>query len=450
MRRVISRPFDFHHVTHTQPRHFARLDRGSQNELITEFIAVRAAQRPKSTLQGIQADDLCNTDPAKHREATKDDSSLPADDLQASIGHQKMPGSVRRPFSPENPRRMRASTSIENFSRPAPWSPNSPTSPPPRTSSRNVLHCSRLPMETIEAGKEIDEERLSDDLHLTQSVQGPQLAITHAITTNDDSAMSLKTSPLPNSSSNVTARTGNRTPDEQQAATNMCSLMRSPLSDAQSFPTTKILSQHESSDTSNSARQPVTSRSETSLPALTSQWEDVVDYCYEQNAEADCNFDWSQKTVFIESDSEAADPSSPKDLIVKELSSPADDQPPTPSDLELSLDARGSHPSLVSSINDNRLRLQSKKYTRELEDCVSPFGRHQAASEFRGYQHWPQIPSELTSNMYAASNDRYVDHNTCLSKSGLEGAGSGLTSELPPQLPRCYSGGRSHSLASIH
>lgn len=58
MKTIISDPFDFHHLTHTNPAQFQSLDTTRETDLVTEFSAIRASQRPGTELKGIRADDI--------------------------------------------------------------------------------------------------------------------------------------------------------------------------------------------------------------------------------------------------------------------------------------------------------------------------------------------------------------------------------------------------------
>ena len=66
----ISEPFNFHHVTHTQPHHVQQLERADPNDLVSEFFALRASQASQPELRGIKAQDI-------HREDLPQDALLP-------------------------------------------------------------------------------------------------------------------------------------------------------------------------------------------------------------------------------------------------------------------------------------------------------------------------------------------------------------------------------------
>ncbi len=444
LKRSISHPFDFHHVTHTKPRHFERLDQGSQNELINEFIAIRAAQRPKSTLQGINADDLRNTSHVTQSASVQRQPSTTGT-LRSPLGHLNFPGSPQTsPTSPGCVRGISSSTSIENFSRPAPWSPKSPRSPPPRTSSRHAVDCSHASVEAMSksAGSvnrrhngellgEADSAIDSEEAHIT---------VTHAITTVDDSAKPLKIWPLPTQSRDVvsgsSANTG--TQAEQGSGPDVSSSMSLPLRHAHSFPTTRMLAQQDHHQLSKNGRHARKRRPEPLEPAREGRWEDVVDYSYEQAAEADCNFDWSQKTVYVDGDLESTHAPAFEGRSIEVLASATDEQPD-------SSDHRGPRPCpgafpprRASTRNDIHSRPTSKKSVMELEGCLSPFGRHQSSSDLRGYQHVAQ--SKSPSNIYAASKDVCVDDDAYLQKEASDCAELEQPMEQSNILQRCDSG----------
>lgn len=454
LRRAISHPFDFHHVTHTRPRHFERLEEGSQNELISEFMAIRAAQRPQSTLQGIQVNDLGNTPSVKKPSAETRRHPSKVGNIPSPEGHLNFPVSAQTPpSSPRSPRGIRSSPSIENFSRPAPWSPTSPTSPPPRTSSRYALNYSRpagkaksKPAKQA-SGKPrcVPHGDKNSFLDFDRPTNEPHLAVTHAITTIDGSARSLKYTSLPPVSYDGGMDSG-PTADlhhgvEQGIPSDVVSSTDLPLRHANSFATTRTVSRPGLDKFSSNDQIADKARPESPQPARTSRWEDVVDYCYEQAAEADCNFDWSQKTVYVDGDLESTDAPASEGHPVETLASPTDEQQNSPGNCESKPCARAFHLRGVPAGNKLYSRHTSKKSVTELEDCLSPFGRHQSSSEYRGYQHLPQTSSKHISNLYTARKDVSVDHHAYIQEQDDDDAELKLPVEHPTTLERCSSGG---------
>ncbi|KAL8968797.1 MAG: hypothetical protein Q9183_002302, partial [Haloplaca sp. 2 TL-2023] len=113
---------------------FPGVQSASQSQLLTEFSAVRAAQSPRRELQGIRAQDL---------QPSRSDSALPAYHGQVTPPALSPTKSrFSRPnsnLSIKNPGYVHHARSIDNFSQPSPRAyrlPPSPNSPPARTSSR--------------------------------------------------------------------------------------------------------------------------------------------------------------------------------------------------------------------------------------------------------------------------------------------------------------------------
>ncbi|KAJ5541948.1 hypothetical protein N7535_004367 [Penicillium sp. DV-2018c] len=161
MKSIISDPFDFHHLTHTNPSQFQSLNQTRENDLVTEFSAIRAAQRAQTDLKGIRAEDI-------HFRVFSSDN-LPEFGTATTVD---VP-SVSPPASPKTHRDHARSHSRanENFSRPAYRSPHTcPTTPPPSAVPEN------LPSETCEPEPRAIDEILGLSSALTypeclQSVQ---------------------------------------------------------------------------------------------------------------------------------------------------------------------------------------------------------------------------------------------------------------------------------------
>lgn len=140
----ISEPFNFHHVTHTQPHHVQQLERADPNDLVSEFFALRASQVAQPELRGIKAQDI-------HREDLPQDALLPDSPSRSRSG----PAGLARfrtsriqdhaqdspHFATSPTRTHERSKSSNNFSQPsAAYHAEhiSPTSPPPRIPSRHL------------------------------------------------------------------------------------------------------------------------------------------------------------------------------------------------------------------------------------------------------------------------------------------------------------------------
>ncbi|PLB51809.1 hypothetical protein P170DRAFT_350345 [Aspergillus steynii IBT 23096] len=141
LKSLISDPFDFHHLTHTSQSHFQTLDRARETDLVTEFSAIRASQRPVMGLKGIRAEDLhfrdfSSEDLTNCGTAIADDRPDPAPvSPPISPGATSPSSSTAR--SPRDIKPPRESRVFENFSRPVPRYPRAEsTTPPPKTTAR--------------------------------------------------------------------------------------------------------------------------------------------------------------------------------------------------------------------------------------------------------------------------------------------------------------------------
>lgn len=395
LKDAISSPFDFHHVTHTQPRQFESLDRGSQNELITEFIAIRAAQRPKSTLQGIQADDLGGSrkvkqsdgQPARHQGRDRSSSCFPSSRPNIVISGQTSSTTGNRSRS------MRSSVSIENFSRPAPWSVMSPDLPPLRKSSRNAPDSPPLPIPvTAKCGdtcNDMDNTDLKASTNLKPDFNsGPMAPGSNMVPKR---ARSSENWPLPTPSTDVISGLISEASTESEHTTTTV-VDVSPgqsLRHASSLPTPRIVSQGGHVRVSNDHQLTAKKRPESLQPKRSGLFEDGLDQCTKYLARTGGKVDWRQKTIYVDADLEPADALALNGI--RAVSPPLSKKEAQTNENRLS----GTSPKTPRQFRVQKLpHLQSpttyKKSVTELEERLSPFGRHQSASEFRGYQHCPE------------------------------------------------------------
>jgi hypothetical protein len=301
LRKSISPPFDLHHLTHTQPRHFESLQEGSQNELITEFIAIRASQRPKDTLQGIRA------------ECLRDGRNMVAQPrLTSTKGHANpvVVPSLNKPIPLEessriSPRLFKSTRTlaVENFSRPAPQSAPSPVLTSTRHESWRSAYWPPLVGESrIENRETADRFEASNSRRCSRSTSDAVVVGSENSDMNDDishrSSPRAENWPLPITSSNNLPDTLDAVADSTTAF-----IHQRPYS----FSTRTIVPAHGHPNRSHHGQNSPGSISRSS------QWEDDVDYSYENAAEADCNFDWDQKTFFVDEDSESVDSSKPEE-----------------------------------------------------------------------------------------------------------------------------------------
>ena len=439
-------------MTHTHSRQFEILDRGSQNELITEFIAIRASQRPKSTLQGIQADDVRNGNHVKQPSGKTDPfSSEEEDSLGSLAGLPNISGSAQTPPTSIRPcRSTRSSPSIENFSRPTPWSPVSPRSPPPRLSSRNALQPPSLSTKLISTSIQgtvqypISHHSGDTQASLDSNLKAIESHVptTHTVTAVGASGIPLETWPLPAASSDLVSPPSLNVSTEEEHCI-ASSLNRStslPLRHPNTSPTTEVVLQDDHPGVCNHTEKATESRSKSPQPESTGQWEDDVDYCYNNAVQADSNFDWSQKTVFMD-DRDPIDTSAISCHQAEEQNSANDEQPRSSGSNELVPRCVGPRPPGVPARQEPCSHHTSQRSVVELEEPLSPFGRHQATSEFRGYQHMTQAPSKPTPKLHIASEDLCAEQDAFSGQEGCDYVDLETHPESYPASNRCYSGG---------
>ncbi|KAL3458010.1 hypothetical protein BJX64DRAFT_267490 [Aspergillus heterothallicus] len=358
MKRMISDPFDFHHLTHTSPSQFNALDKARQTDLVTEFSAIRASQKPVANLKGIRAEDIqmrsLSTEDLPHCIAESDDlGSLPA-------SPPRSPGA--RSISPRqlDYRPLRESRVFENFSRPVSRYPrvDSPTSPP-RASSPRLASSPEIPEPSPRVIDEIlglnshqtyPEHVYSTDDDSTHSTSFANLTLEnilppslgHAITTGPEvetmdnrtvSAVTSPTSELEDVPEEDEATYWHDSPESQalqfpmalgsqvspepivSQPTSTSNVSRSHLSINVAKELSKRFSEALGSPTLprlRSGREPLLNDDraiQTSLRRQSSvhrralhttiyeSWEDDIDYCYEHAAESTSNFDWARNSL---------------------------------------------------------------------------------------------------------------------------------------------------------
>ncbi|KAL0931636.1 pak-box p21-rho-binding protein [Colletotrichum truncatum] len=357
----ISGPYNFQHVTHTRRDHLPDLQRGSRAELVTEFSAIRASQRPTTgSLRGIDVEDLhfsnfsseaLNMPPPENAFTNETHAELflnrppvlarqvvPTSAPRRSIMHTRSQEQLRSsPPRPAPPRPPRSPIDEEAIIAAIPTRPM----PPPRTSSRISLQQGGL--STIEDIDPLERPQTSGSFHhpdsFHESMNGPQETIlelphaadlnlyadprfSHAITTPDDAAW-----PLTASTNFSYEMALPDVPEEEEAYPmgrhSRASLVstRSSLRGSQSVPALRHLAQaHE-----DEPQRPPSGASDTlgSFDMLTVQtalraaleededeeevtggfhrasWEDDIDYCYEHEVEANCDYAWERPSLDI-------------------------------------------------------------------------------------------------------------------------------------------------------
>ncbi|KAL2013489.1 hypothetical protein VTN00DRAFT_1014 [Thermoascus crustaceus] len=346
LKRIISDPFDFHHLTHTSPSQFQALDNASRNELVTEFSAIRASQKPGTELKGIRAEhihfrnfsseDLWNTG-----SATKTDEPQPTSAVSPPVSPR-----AAAPVSPS--RRNSGSTGgsrgVENFSRPASryqTAPGSPSViPPPRKSSKQAysdisepappaldellgLHTQQtypdFVYSTSDDEAEISSLRRLDMVDLFRPDVGHAIAADECVRNTRRSSMIPDLEDVPeedeatfwhespeHSSRPSTSHSSHLDPKSAAAAPSTPSAQNSHLSvrvmsarfaDSLASPTLPRPVPESPIPQAEDLRRKYPVCGKSILNDVSESWDDDIDYCYEHAAESNCNFDWDRTSV---------------------------------------------------------------------------------------------------------------------------------------------------------
>lgn len=387
LRRHISEPYNFQHLTHTHANQFQTLQKTSHSELVTEFSAIRASQIPCRDLQGIKAERL------QPSTVSPEVTSGPSSPIHSR--HVSSP-----PLSPLSPRRPETrrfgsqasfgSTSyphaVENFSQPGPksYKPRpAPITPPPRISSKHPVSeyssSNREPLgsPSFNRHRSRNGSSMIDPSALT-NISTPPTTVEweddlfdysttpHAVSTPDGTALTLKPLPFGNVEKDLPGLPEEVEPEMVDVPSSSSPILRPSLRHAKSFPSTKSSSRRWSRTSPRVSpdglisplidgpplaeavipsvdhplddipfRPRLSRQISSGLAKFDECWEDDIDYCYEHAAEADCDFDWDR--VLIEDDKKDAsngnnnldvEPKSSHDVLYNDSTLSNDSEPP--------------------------------------------------------------------------------------------------------------------------
>ncbi|KAL8991585.1 MAG: hypothetical protein Q9177_000046, partial [Variospora cf. flavescens] len=327
----ISRPYNFQHLTHTQAHQFTDLHRASQHKLISDFSAIRAAQEPQMVLQGIPTEDVRSPNTQPSRPTSREPVTPPS--LSPTKHHILQ---STRPSSIKPSERLSRSRSIDNFSQPSPRAYRSPpATSPARSSPRNATHPAFDFFSEVHHATPEERELLSQHSNPSDVIgllHGPALrdrvedrSLPHAITTSDDIALTLKPSPVRR---NTLFLADVPEEDELRSIRPVSNEGFRPvtadvtLRHVTSFPSTggsmrcrrasrlsgvlpverlqfqEYFSSLDSVDDADvSMRCRMSQRISPELKGIDPCWEEDIDYCYQHEAEADCEFDWDRGSM---------------------------------------------------------------------------------------------------------------------------------------------------------
>ncbi|PQE10417.1 pak-box p21-rho-binding protein [Rutstroemia sp. NJR-2017a WRK4] len=326
-KNTISGPYNFQHLTHTAQEQVPELKNIPPMKLVTEFSTLRTSQAPTNGgLKGIRARDLM----------FENFSSVALDHVPDAPSSPTSPTNSRRPTTPQRRgvlrkslsppqqtwRAINYSVSHDNLRSPpvrpprSPPSPHCPIQPPARVSSRTASTFFNTidPMSVVPAG--LQESTPFDFTHEAQSPPSPpkwnsefefsDKHMSHAVTTPGDEAWPLS-APLGSDFGGDLADV----PEEEEHGgrrRSRTSVSSGELRMSKSVPglRTRALEQAPELPEMGSYFARAGSNDTTRLPRFSitpnhqmfsDSWEDDIDYCYEHEAEANCDYDWDRRST---------------------------------------------------------------------------------------------------------------------------------------------------------
>ncbi|KAL6245079.1 hypothetical protein RBB50_007854 [Rhinocladiella similis] len=183
LKRSISGPFGFQHLSHGDQAHFQNIDTVAKSDLTSEYHAIQADQQPEDHVRGIPITELLTN---KVELSVQRGSDEPTSPTTAAIPY--LPTTPPRPepppkenlLLPYSPSDVRMSRSMENFSRPTRLSVTSNDASPTSQLSQRLSALSPVSRQSL----------LGKPLPILPDV-------VHAVSTRDDIALPLRTAPLP-------------------------------------------------------------------------------------------------------------------------------------------------------------------------------------------------------------------------------------------------------------
>ncbi|KAL9010118.1 MAG: hypothetical protein Q9173_004917 [Seirophora scorigena] len=397
----ISRPYNFQHLAHTQAHQFTDLHSASQHKLISDFSAIRASQEPQLVLQGIPTEDVRSPSIQPSRPASREPITPPS----LSPNRNRTPGTTR-PSPIRLPETLSRSRSIDNFSQPSPRTYRTPpATPPARTSPWHATPFAPDFLSEVHHATPEERELLwqrSNPDNIIKLTHAPALhhqlddpSIPHAITTPNDIALTLQPSPVRRSTLLLAdvpeedeLRSIKRISENSIRPVTADSILRH----ATSFPSTGYSPRRRRTsrlsgvlpvgglhsrgsvaslgDAEESMCSRISQRISTEVKSIDPCWEEYIDYCYQHEAEADCDFDWDRVSMVatfpsctspkVEAHPQAWSQTSGKlDLPVFVRANSANHLPPLQTSLpELSHSATSSAKSSTASLRGPHAPLQ--------------------------------------------------------------------------------------------
>lgn len=309
-RPSISEPYNFQHVTHTRQDHLPNMERSSRMDLASNFTAMRESQIPAiGKLKGIKTTNLQST----HFEnfSSEDVNEEQQRPMTSPQKHRTM---ERKSIIPQQ-RRLSHAKSHDSLRQTPPRPPRSPISnecpimPPPRTSSRTVsvlledFATSSLsrPQSTFRAPKafhlpNIPAQRIMERREWDESVpaangqRSPEVSQWPLPT---PPPLDLSTDHFPLTEVSEEEEGGERVQTSRQSIRHSKSVPEFRYTeDRPKTPNTGSTLKQDAAFESTIGV--AVSPKRFSLVVAHESWEDDIDYCYEHEAEADCEYDWDR------------------------------------------------------------------------------------------------------------------------------------------------------------
>ncbi|KFY45642.1 hypothetical protein V495_02876 [Pseudogymnoascus sp. VKM F-4514 (FW-929)] len=338
-KHLISGPYDFQHVVHTGHEQAPNVDIASRDDLLEEFSTVRRSNAPTGELRGIRADDLHFHNFSSEALDALVEKDPPHPPPQLPLKSPARKSIIRKPPSPAPLKpSLRSSKSQDNVRAgltPPPRPPRSPMtqqcpiSLPPRTSSRTAsmiwdeydpLQSTSLERPHYSAGF-----RRPQAFHLPRSppLSSPPLPNVqggdHAVDYFQEKATMLPRSPENEGWPFSAAQSPSESqledvPEEEEtvaaARRSRVSVGSTDLRVSKSVPNLLTFRTRRDSDrpqtpSSDTARGPVLVMTPKKVGAklnvdTSSSWEDDIDYCYDHEVEADCEYNWERRSIDVD------------------------------------------------------------------------------------------------------------------------------------------------------
>ncbi|KAK5166137.1 uncharacterized protein LTR77_008398 [Saxophila tyrrhenica] len=311
-KQSISPPFHFEHVTHTSKTSLPPLETVDEQDLPREFWSVSARQRPKRHLNGISATDIPRQTHSSGSDSSRPGTSKsrPVSPLSPSeLGDD--PPHINTPVEPiarlddtifdavaaTNQNTLTRSRSVPHFPRRysslTAMKGEDGTTPP----HRQLTTFYESDSSSVSGGRDSPEDQQEEHPNGTAPVAPVLIPHTIPRPKQDDIFFRSK-QPLPPIPSRHSSRNLSKASSRSGGGYLPPVSLQIPSEHAWS-PKSKQSSKRSSKRSSRSSRSLRKSPSQSSSTGVRQStivsdttWEDDVDYCYEQEAESTCNFNW--------------------------------------------------------------------------------------------------------------------------------------------------------------